>query len=176
MDLGILTIHGRALHPQTQGKEESFNRALTVELLKRTTILDEQDAKRKFDDYRNFYNTVRPHHALALDTPSQHYRKSERQYTDTVSPWEYPGDCVLRRVKSTGYFNWKGQGYFLSEAFGEKEIAIGPSRDPACINLYYRQFHIGRIDMEKRVFTFKRAYLIENDPRREGAAGGRREK
>lgn len=176
MDLSILTIHGRALHPQTQGKEESFNRALTRELLKWTTILDEQDAKRKFDDYRNFYNNVRPHHALALDTPSQHYRKSERQYTDTVSPWEYPSGYELRRVKSTGFFNWDGQGYFLSEAFGEKEIAIGPSRNPACINLYYRQFHIGRIDKEKQVYTFKKAYLIDGDPRGESVVDGRRKK
>ena len=175
MDLGILTIHGRALHPQTQGKEESFNRALNRELLKQTILLDEQDAKRKFDDYRSFYNELRPHHALHLDTPFQHYVRSDREYTDAVPPWTYPEGCELRRVKSSGFFNWKGQGYFLSEAFGEKEIAIGRSRDPACFDLYYRQFHIGRIDTEKRVYTFKRAYLIDGDPRGEGAAGGRRE-
>ncbi len=176
MDLGILTLHGRPLHPQTQGKEESFNRALTRELLKQTMLLDAQDAKRKFDDYRRFYNEVRPHHALNLDTPSQHYVRSDREYTDVVPTWLYPEGSELRRVKSTGFFNWKGQGYFLSEAFGEREIAILPSPSPACFNLYYRQFHIGRIDTEKRVYTFKKAYLIDGDPRGEGAVGGRRKK
>ena len=68
-------------------------------------------------------------------------------------------------MKETGYFNWAGQGYYLSEAFGGKQIAVRPSRIPGCISLFYRQFRIGRIDVEKRVFTFKKAYLIDGDPR-----------
>ena len=166
MELGILTIHGRPLHPQTQGKDESFNRSMTKELLQNTTILDEEDARRQFGQYRSFYNQERPHHALKLDTPAQHYTRSSREYTDHIPEWEYPEGCELRRIKSTGYLTWKGQGYYLSEAFGEKEIAIRPSHVPGCYSLFFRQFRIGRIDVEKRVFTFKKAYLIEDDPRK----------
>ena len=61
MELGVLTIHGRPLHPQTQGKEESFNRSMTKELLKHTSILDKADARRQFEQYRSFYNEERPH-------------------------------------------------------------------------------------------------------------------
>lgn len=165
MELGILTIHGRALHPQTQGKEESFNRNMTKELLKHTTILNKEDARQKFSQYRQFYNEERPHHALDLDTPSQHYRKSNREYTDVVPVWEYPEGCELRRVKSSGYVNWNGQGYFLSEAFGDKEIAFHKSRISGCVSLFFRQFRIGRIDTERCVFTLKKAYLIDGDPR-----------
>ena len=54
----------------------------------------------------------------------------------------------------------------MSEAFGDKTIATRESsKGSHLINLYFRQFKIGQIDVEKRVFTFKRAYLIENDPR-----------
>ena len=165
MELGILTIHGRALHPQTQGKDESFNRSMTKELLKHTAILDKEDAQRKFDQYREFYNFERPHRALKLDTPAQHYHRSSREYTDKIPAWEYPEGCELRTVKSTGYLAWGGQGYFLSEAFGNKEIAVRKSHVPGCISLFYRQFRIGRIDVEKRVFTFKKAFLIHDDPR-----------
>ena len=171
MELGILTIHGRPLHPQTQGKDESFNRSMTKELLKHTMILDREDARKKFDQYRKFYNEERPHHALNLDTPAQHYAKSQREYPARIAKWEYPESCELRTVKSTGYFNWDGQGYFLSEAFGGKEIALRQSKIPNCVSLFFRQFRIGRIDTEKRVFTFRKAYLIDGDPRQ-----GRREK
>ena len=33
MELGVLTLHGRPLHPQTQGKQERFNRSFTRECL-----------------------------------------------------------------------------------------------------------------------------------------------
>lgn len=165
MELGILTLHGRIWHPQTQGKEESFNRSMTKELLKHTTIKDFSDAQRQFDAYREFYNYERPHHSLELATPGEKYTKSLRLYPEEISQWEYPTECELRQVKEKGYFTWNGQGYFLSEAFGGKTIAIRNSHLPGQITLLFRQFRIGRIDVGKRVFTMKCAQLLEDDPR-----------
>lgn len=165
MELGILVLHGRVRHPQTQGKDESFNRSMTRELLKYATFDDMADAQRKFDDYREFYNNERPHQALALETPGSRYTPSERELPERIAAWEYPEGCEIRRVKDTGFFNYDGQGYFLSEGFGGKEIGVRKSGVPGCISLFFRQFRIGRIDVEKRVYTFKRAYLIVGDPR-----------
>ena len=47
MELGILTLHGRILHPQTQGKEERFNGSLTREFLKHMTFENQEDAIKK---------------------------------------------------------------------------------------------------------------------------------
>ncbi len=165
MALGILTLHGRIRHPQTQGKEESCNRAMTKELLKNVEISDFADAQRQFDIYREFYNNERPHHALNLETPSQRYAPSTRVYPERIREWEYPEDCELRQVKATGFFTYDGQGYFLSEGFAGKQIAVRPSHIRGCISLFFRQFRIAQIDVEKRVFTFRRAYLIHDDPR-----------
>ncbi len=165
MEQGILVLHGRARHPQTQGKDESFNRSMTRELLKHAVIADWSSAERQFDEYREFYNSVRPHHALDMDTPSKRYSKSDREYQSKIRQWEYPEECSIRAVKQTGFFNYGGQGYFLSEAFGGKEIAVRQSHIPGCISVFFRQFRIGRINVEKRVYTFKRAYLIDGDPR-----------
>lgn len=165
MELGILTIHGRIRHPQTQGKEESYNRSMTKELLKHTEIADFKDAQSKFDVYREFYNYERPHLALGLDTPAQHYEASSRKYPERIDDWEYPEGYELRKIKESGYLTYGGQGYFLSEAFGNHTIAIRESHFPGCVSLFYRQFRIGRIDVDKRVFTMKKAYLIEGDPR-----------
>lgn len=165
MELGVLTLHGRIRHPQTQGKGESFNRSMTKELLAHSKFADLADAQRQFDAYREFYNKERPHHALSLDTPIQWYVPSERPYPQKISEWEYPGDYEIRRVRGNGFFSYGGQGYFLSEAFAGKNIAIRPSHIHGCISLFFRNFRIGRIDVEKRAYTFRRIYLVEGDPR-----------
>ena len=126
---------------------------------------DWEDAKKKFDAYRQFYNEKRPHHALELDVPAHHFTPSDREWTEDVPEWEYPEGTQIRKVKSNGYFNWENQGYFLSEAFIGKEIAVRPSRIEDCISLFFRQFRIARIDLRKRTYRFKRIYLIDGDPR-----------
>lgn len=166
MELGILTLHGRIFHPQTQGKEERFNGSFTKECLKYHTIKDMAEAAKIFDEYRTFYNNIRPHMALQLDVPASKYESSTREYPTKIQDWEYPNELNVHKVKSTGYITIHGQGYFFSEAFGNKQIAFRESKkSSSLINLYFRQFCIGQINEEKRVFTFKRAYLIDGDPR-----------
>ena len=165
MDLGVLTIHGRPIHPQTQGKEESFNRALKRELLNFHSFSNGEEAQFYFNEYRNFYNYERPHHSLNLEVPASRYQKSIRKYPHKIEEWEYPPEFELRKVKSSGYITLNNQGYFLSESFGNRTVAIRESTHPDCFNIYYRQFKIARINVEKRVFEFKRIYLSENDPR-----------
>ena len=166
MELGILTLHGRIRHPQTQGKDERFNGSFTREFLKYNSIENLEDAVLKFAKYRDFYNNKRPHHSLSLHVPSSKYRASATKYPSKIEEWTYSNDCKIHTVKETGYITIRGQGYFLSEAFGGKQIALRESdKGNGLLNLYFRQFKIGQIDVEKRVFTYKRAYLIEGDPR-----------
>ena len=165
MELGVLTLHGRPRHPQTQGKEERFNRSFTRECLKGKTFSDREHAQKCFDEYRTFYNEVRPHFALDLDVPASHYVPSARLMPEKIEPWEYGPEYQLCKVKETGFFNYRGQGFFLSEAFAGKMIAVRESHLPGQITLVFRKFKVGRIDLNKRVYTLKRAYLLEGDPR-----------
>ena len=165
MELGVLTLHGRPLHPQTQGKQERFNRSFTRECLAGKTFRDLADAQKAFDDYRTFYNTVRPHSALELAVPASVYSTSPRPFPSHIEDWEYGNNCQLCKVRQNGYFSFEGQGYFLSEAFRGKTIAVRESHLPGQITLLFRQFRIGRIDREKRVFTTKRISRLAGDPR-----------
>ena len=113
MDLGILTIHGRIHHPQTQGKEERYNRSMTRELLKQTTFKDFDDAWKKCAEYRRFYNEKRPHCALNLETPASKYTPSPRKYIENPEAWEYGAEYKLVKVKSTGNAQYKASFAFL---------------------------------------------------------------
>src|SRR5216684_2486402 len=71
--LGVTVHPGRPRHPQTQGKDERFHRTLRLELLRDREFRDLADAQREFDDWRQVYNFVRPHQALALLPPAARY-------------------------------------------------------------------------------------------------------
>lgn len=165
MQLGILPLHGKIHHPQTQGKDESFNRSLTRECLRYMTFMDQEDGQRKLDTFRRFYNEERPHHALGLDTPAQHYRRSTREYTGMICEWEYPEGHQIIRLHGKGHMRYKGYDYYLGEAFAGEQVALRPSLHEGYMTIEYRGFRIGRINLEEQQIENKRAYLLKGDPR-----------
>ncbi len=165
MELGILTIHIRPHHPQTQGKAEKFNRSYKDERLQYHVPYDLIDADRQRTEYREFYNQKRPHHALGLDAPAEHYQASTRVFPERITDWEYGTECELREVKKKGYIHYGGERYFLSCSFGGKCIAVKPSSIDGFVNLLYRQFRIGRIDLREKKMVSRTCYLAEGDPR-----------
>jgi len=165
MELGILPIHIRARHPQTQGKVERFNGSFKRERLAFYTPLDLQDAQRQREEYRRFYNEVRPHCALAMDVPGKHYTPSTRLYPSRIEEWEYEAGTQLRRVKSSGYLTYDGQGYYLSEGLADKTVALRPSGTDGVLDICFREFRVARLDLRNRVISCRRVYLLHNDPR-----------
>lgn len=165
MELGILTIHIRAVHPQTQGKVERFNRSFKDERLRFHTPKDIIEAQEQRLEYMNFYNNKRPHFALNLDTPVKHYKYSEIKYPENIERWDYPYGTDIHKVKSSGYISFQGQGYFLSEGLANKEIGISPSDDDGVFNVIFRQFRVARIDTINHVITSRRVYALHDDPR-----------
>jgi hypothetical protein len=153
-----LPLHGRPYHPQTQGKEERFHRTLKAEALKGRVIRDTAHAQEVFDEFRDCYNHYRPHGALLLNTPDSRYERSQRRMADVLTDWEYGTEEKPLKVKSSGYITVRGQGYFLSEAFGGVVIAQRESSVAGYINLYYRDFRIARIDVEERVLVSRKIY------------------
>ncbi|MEO6845909.1 MAG: IS3 family transposase, partial [Chthoniobacterales bacterium] len=60
--------------PWQNGFAESFNSRLRVECLDREVIYTLSEARVVFNDWRDYYNNVRPHRSLGLRTPSEYAR------------------------------------------------------------------------------------------------------
>ena len=162
MDLGILTIHGRPRHPQTQGKEERFNGTLYREHIKHRSIGNRTQAQQGFNEYRTFYNHERPHHALDLSTPAERYCASDRKLPAGVVEWVYHTGVDVRKVKSAGYFSFRGQGYFLSEAFGGLEVGLAESHSTAGLfYVLYRQFCVAKLNVDDRAVLARKAFRFD---------------
>ena len=166
MEHAVLPIHIRARHPQTQGKVERFNGSYKKERLKFYIPKDMPDAQASREEYQNFYNNRRPHHALKLDVPKKHYTPSTRKYEEEVQKWEYEPGGESRIVKSTGYLTYQGQGYYLSEGLGGKAVHLYPSTtDESVINIIFREFVVAKLDVEANTIVHRRIYLRHGDPR-----------
>ncbi len=61
--------------PTDNAKVESFNGRLRQECLNAHWFLSLEDARRKIDEWRQYYNEVRPHSALQWATPAEFARR-----------------------------------------------------------------------------------------------------
>ena len=120
MDLDILPIHGRPLHPQTQGKIERFHRTMKNELLKRNAFIDLADADKHLKAWRTKYNEVRPHEAIDMRCPADIYIPSERKYPGTIKSYEYSGLHRVLKVNYKGYLRFDSKVFYLSESMVEQ--------------------------------------------------------
>lgn len=166
MEIGVLTLHIRAQHPQTQGKIERFNGSYKRERLKFDTPKDIEDAQRCREEYRYFYNNVRPHCSLDYDVPASRYSPSLKKYPEKITEWEYGQDAIIKPVKSSGYITYRSKGYYLSEGLGEKEIALIPTDQDGVLNVVFRQFRVAKLNLHTNTITSRRVYLLDNDPRK----------
>lgn len=145
---GITVGHSRPYHPQTQGKDERFHRTLNAELIGRRQFADHQECQRAFDPWRDRYNTQRPHEALSMDTPIQHYRPSSRSYRPQLPAYEYaPGDQI-RKVGANLFCAFKYYNVFIGQAFKGKYVAFRPTTTDGVYTMHFCHQTIGSIDLK----------------------------
>jgi transposase InsO family protein len=145
--LGIGVLHGRAYHPQTQGKEERFHRTLKAELLGDELFADLSIAQRRFDRWRNIYNFERPHEALGLSVPAQRYEPSPRRYLELLPPIEYGPDDAVRKVHAAGEIYFRGRIIRIGRAFWRQHIALRPTATDGLLDVFFCKQWIRQIDL-----------------------------
>ncbi len=149
MRLGILVIHGRPYHPQTQGKEERFHRTLKTEVLNGRLFPDQCSLQKEFDRWRQIYNHERPHDSLDLDTPGERYVVSARQYPEKLPPIQYDSSEIVRKVRGNGYFSFNNNSWYVSEALIGESVAIRPTCKDGVYFVCFGSFAIGALDCTK---------------------------
>jgi transposase InsO family protein len=147
MRLGIRVLHGRPAHPQTQGKEERFNRTLKSELISRVDLRDLEHCQKEFQTWRHVYNYERPHQSLGQRTPSEVYRQSPRCFPAALPPIEYSPEDIVKTVKSKGEITYKNQFYYVGRALAGLPIALRPCAQDGLLDLYFCQQKIGRVNL-----------------------------
>lgn len=147
MRLGVAVSHGRPRHPQTQGKDERFHRTLRLELLHDREFRDLAEAQREFDGWREVYNFVRPHQALALQPPASRYRPSPRTFPEQLPPLEYASDLKVRKVQADAEIYFHNRRLKVGKAFIGLPVALRPTLTDGVFHLLFAHSVIRTIDL-----------------------------
>ncbi len=121
--LGIMPERIRPGHPEENGRHERMHRTLKQATAKppHATPKTQQQA---FDRFRTEYNQERPHEALDMQAPAQHYRPSLRPFSARLPEIEYPSEYQVRRVRSNGQIRWQGKLIFISEVLIGQRVGL----------------------------------------------------
>jgi transposase InsO family protein len=159
MDLDIIPIHGRIMHPQTQGKIERFHRTMKTELLEHRIFANLSEASVALDQWRIKYNEVRPHEALGMKCPAEVYIPSQRSYPTKIEPYEYSGLYHMIKVNNWGYLRFDNIRVFLSETMADTYLEIRPTENDS-FWVCYRNYRIAEIDAITGKLLNRRIYRL----------------
>ena len=159
IDQGITPVFSDPASPQQNGRHERMHKDLKAYCRHRikTTLSKQQIVMNNFIEE---YNTVRPHEALNMKTPSSVHIKSNRTYSEKKIPYEYPLHYKVLKVCKNGPARWGAYNWlWISRAaagryIGAEEIGNG------IWNVYYRDVLLGYMD--EKLITEKETYLHIN--------------
>lgn len=147
--LGVAVSHSRPYHPQTQGKDERFHRSLKVEVLAQRIFGNFELMQIRFDEWRDCYNHVRPHEALAMSVPASRYQVSHRSFPDQLPPLEYGATDQVRKVQTDGSISFRNREWRVSKAFRGQPVALRPTLTDGVYEIYFATHRILTIDLRQ---------------------------
>ena len=124
--LSILVSHSAPAHPETLGKDERFHRTLKAELLGDSLPWWNQEAQKRFDQWRFQYNHYRPHEALAMEVPASRYQVSRRPFPESLPTIEYATEDIVRKVQNKGILHFRGREFRVPKALTGYPVALRP--------------------------------------------------
>jgi transposase InsO family protein len=147
--LGVAVWHGRAYHPQTQGKVERFHGTIAADVFAHRPLpVDLLDCQTRFDAFRHTYNQDRPHAALpGHRPPSSRYAPSPRPFPAALPPVCYAPDDQVRIVRSRGSISFHNRSYFVGRGLIGQPVALRPTETDGVFAVRYCHQQVQTIDL-----------------------------
>jgi len=130
--------------PQQNGVHERMHRTLKQEAtIPPASSLRAQ--QRKFDDFREDFNQMRPHEAIDMKRPGEIYEPSKRRMPRRIDVYDYPSHYIVRRVSRSGTIRVFGKQFFVSNTLHEDNVGL-EEVDDGVYDLFFCFYHIGRYE------------------------------
>ena len=123
--LGIRVEFGRPAHPEDNAAHEQMHQIYQAEVAAAPARHPAAQQHRS-NRWRWEYNHLRPHEALKLQPPAQHYHRSGRVWPRRLPRWTYPTAWPQGQVSPDGRLFWQGRQRFMGRAFAGERLALRP--------------------------------------------------
>lgn len=129
--------------PQQNGRHERMHLTLKQETCSppRRSLGWQQ---RAFDRFRTHYNDVRPHQALAFETPASVYVPSKRHYPEQLPSLEY-AMAEVHRVRPDGTIRFGQRRQFISTSLAGELVGLH-ALDERYVQVLFADVVLGFID------------------------------
>lgn len=144
MRLGIQPVINDPGHPEQNGAHERMHATLAAATT-RPPATNRRLQQKSFDTFRRIYNEERPHEALGLDVPLEHFKPSPRPYPNKVMAPQYDLHLEVRLVSSQGYIKFGNRKIFLSEALTGERVGL-EAVDDGIWSIEFAGFELARLD------------------------------
>lgn len=135
--------------PYMNGGHERMHRDIKAELQSKP-LRNSREEQKRFDDWREEFNCIRPHQALGSKRPSQIYVPSSRGYSEQAPQYKYPIDMETRQVGHRGCLFWHSKERFVSNALRGHTVGIRHEGDGQ-LSVWYCELELGRTDKNFRL-------------------------
>jgi transposase InsO family protein len=145
IDHGILPVFSDPAHPEQNGRHERMHRELKAACALQPAY-DLKTQQRKLNYFVKEYNTIRPHEALNMETPSSAHERSIRPFPERIRKYEYPTHMKVMNVTLNGSVRWKSYYWvymtrgLIGRQVGAEEIGNGIWK------VYYRDVFLGYLN------------------------------
>src|SRR5262249_42600209 len=144
--LGIDLERGRKGCPQDNGAHERLHWDVERELKKQQW----SDRQAALDEWRETFNSERPHESLGMRCPAEVYKPSARRYEGTPQELSYAG-MVSRKVHSLGYIHWQKQRVAISAALAGWSVGL-EARGQSKYDVWFGRLLLGQFDESSASF------------------------
>jgi hypothetical protein len=155
MRLGIQPERIQPGQPQQNGRHERMHLTLQQETAE-PPAMSLRSQQWRFNAFVQEYNRERPHEALQMSTPSQHYQPSAREYPKRLPEATYPDGWEVRRVGKSGQFKLSTMDVFISHALAGQRIGLYPLAEASeqYWKIHFMNCDLGVLDVKAlRIWT-----------------------